>query len=213
MRSPSGKAYYVYGSVIYAIYIKYQNNIYLYGQIIGFTVMDKQLLLTEMRLTRCRFKPCIENMVLCWQHFSRLTLLSLMAGLDVGKHILTYIGFSASKWPETFSNDWRHIINTCHWKSEFLWLPSDFIRLINCINVPDVLNVPTAVHVLIVVQLRFHSVFMWYPVTILHVRVNFYSKTWWCLWTTLHGMLWSCATQPSLAVPLFPEKLDKYYQI
>ena len=72
MRAPSGKAYYVYGSVIYAIYIKYQNNIYLYGQIIGFTVMDKQLLLTEMRLTRCRLMTYIVNAVLCWQHFSRL---------------------------------------------------------------------------------------------------------------------------------------------
>ena len=38
----------------------------------GFSLMDKQLLLTEMRLTRCRLMTYIVNAVLCWQHFSRL---------------------------------------------------------------------------------------------------------------------------------------------
>ena len=37
----------------------------------GFSLMDKQLLLTKMRLTRCRLMPYIVNAVLCWQHFSR----------------------------------------------------------------------------------------------------------------------------------------------
>ena len=32
--------------------------------------MDKQPLLTAMRLTRCRLMPYIVNTLLCWQHFS-----------------------------------------------------------------------------------------------------------------------------------------------
>ena len=63
------------------------------------------------------------------------------------------------------------------------------------------------------IQLRFHSVCMWYPATILHETVNFYWKISWRYRATLCRMLWNCAKQPLLVVPPIPESSDEYYQI
>ena len=63
------------------------------------------------------------------------------------------------------------------------------------------------------IQLRFHSVCMGYPVTILHETVNFYEKISWRYQATPCWMLWNCAKQSLLVVPPLPESLEKYYQI
>ena len=86
----------------------------------GSLLMDKQLLLMAVRLTQCRLVPHIANTVLCWQHFPDLSLLTGWQRCTwVYVHIWTYIGFSSSKWPETFSDFWKHIIRNCYWKSVF----------------------------------------------------------------------------------------------
>ena len=63
--------------------------------------MDKQPLLTAMRLTRCRLMPYIVNTLLCWRHFSGIV--PAVLGGSVG-HGCTYLDLHRVQWHSVFQN-------------------------------------------------------------------------------------------------------------
>ena len=96
--------------------------------------MDKQLLLTAMRLTRCCLMPYIVTTVLCWQCFSKPVL--AVPGGSVGHGWTYYLDLFRMKG-NFLKNYWNDINSNCHLIFNFSRLTSDFIQAIDFKNVPN----------------------------------------------------------------------------